>query len=137
MRTVRKAGVTITLGCLAGLAGCTHNHYYYGRALPAGSAVVPCDPAVVSGPIVGSRPLVSAPVVAGTYCDIPPSGSDGVVVAARPAKSGAAVSRTPPPRVVVSDPTYGTVRNGWRKRGDVVDPNTRISGTIEDDDLLR
>jgi hypothetical protein len=110
--------------------------------MPAGTVVAPCDPAivpgqVVSGPVVGSRRVIAGPVVAGTYCDIPAAGSDGVVVAAQPGTSTAAAPKTPPPRVVVSDPTYGTRRNGWRKRGEVSDSTTRISGTIEDDDLLR
>lgn len=138
MRIVEKAGVAVALGwgCVTGLVGCTHNHYYYGRTVPAGTVVDPCSPAVVSGPVVSSRPVISGPVVAGTYCDVPATGGEPVLVTTRPGGSSSAVARTAPPRVVVSDPTYG--RRGWRNRRDAAsDSTTRVSGTIGDDDLLR
>lgn len=141
MRSMGRACAALGIGCVAALAGCTHNHYYYGsRAVPAGTMIAPCDPPVVSGQVVSgqvisSRPVTTDPVLAGTYCDIPPAGNQKVVLSSKPADP--VVTSNPPPRVVVSDPTYGTRRNGWRKRSEVVDPSTRISGTIRDEDLLR
>jgi hypothetical protein len=131
MRHARwSLSAVLSVTALALAAGCTHNHYY--------GAVPICE---APGTVVASRP-VAAPVVVGSYCEVPASSAvvrQPSVVAAAPERANTVIAnRRPPARVVLSEPTgNGRGLNAWRGRRDASVASTRISGTIDEDEALR
>ena len=102
--------------------GCTHNHYY--GAMPA------CDAPASVGRVVGT------PLAAGACCDVPATAGTPVYVQTNPGRASTIITNRRPPALVTSQPV-GSGFGGWRNRLDSGGATTRISGTIDDDEVTR
>ncbi len=140
MPTRRPNLALLLLPGILALSGCTHNHYYYGENPlgVAGTPMVTSSPKVMAST---SKPKKGQPVVvAGSYCDVPGVVSQPVVVSSNqpPRNSSTVVTRSaaPAPVIVASEPeVIGS--DGWRRRSTENMATTRVSGSLNDDDLTR
>jgi len=119
---LRLAAVA-AMAAVAGLGGCTHNHYY-------GAPPVYAQPADIT----------TIHYNEGTVCEAPAAGNGTVVVAApaRPAVVGSGAGST---RVVVSTPTgaprTSSSRFAWHKPDPENLATTRVEGALDEDSRVR
>jgi hypothetical protein len=149
---MRAARLFLLMGasCVVALAaGCNHHHYY---GYPMAAGTVTQLPPGTSGPVIVSqkaRPpkaarVASTPVIVGDACEVP-GAVGGAAVAGRPVNSGPVIVESAPPSRVASGTPYtydGYSSRGWKNRRDYPSSSgaagsTRVTGTIDDEDLVR
>jgi hypothetical protein len=123
MKLTRPLALCVALAAIAGGAGCTHHHYY--GAAPMADASL------------GGARVMTAPVVAGTYCDVPGTAGTPVIVQANPGKASTVVNNRRPPTVITSQAAGGAGSDNWRSSRDSGGASTRISGTLDDGAVAR